>query len=108
MLLESGVTDVVYTAAVNGMPASWLKASMREAGLDPDNLSYIPPRHNTDHLAAGKTPWRDVWSGGQGIALIHDLPSVAELVRRLQQEYVVACAVPDMAAAARAALEQSA
>lgn len=106
MLVEGGVTDVLYTAAVNGMPASWLKASMREAGLDPDNLTYIPPRHNTDHLAEGKTPWRDVWSGGQGIGLIHDLPSVAELVARLQREYIAACAVPDMADAARAALEQ--
>lgn len=108
MLLEGGVTDVIYTAAVNGMPASWLKASMREVGLDPDNLSYIPPRHNTDHLPAGKTPWRNIWSGGQGIGLIHDLPSVAELVARLQREYIEACAVPDMAAAARAALEQGA
>ena len=107
MLIEGGVTDVLYTAAVNGMPASWLKASMREAGLDPDNLTYIPPRHNTDHLAAGKTPWRDVWSGGQGIGLIDDLPTVAELVARLQREYVAACAMPDMAAQARAALGQT-
>jgi nitronate monooxygenase len=108
MLVEGGVTDVMYTAGVNGMPASWLKASMREAGLDPDNITYIPPRHNTEHLAAGKTPWRDIWSGGQGIGLIHDLPSVAELVARLQREYIEACAVPDMAAQARAALEQGA
>ncbi|MCW1431019.1 NAD(P)H-dependent flavin oxidoreductase [Novosphingobium sp. JCM 18896] len=106
MLVEGGVTDVLYTAAVNGMPASWLKASMREAGLDPDNPGPVPPRHNTDHLPAGKTPWRDIWSGGQGIGLIDDLPSVAELVARLQREYVAACAVPDMAAAASAALAQ--
>lgn len=106
MLVEGGVTDVLYTAAVNGMPASWLKASMREAGLDPDNPGPVPPRHNTDHLPAGKTPWRDIWSGGQGVALIDDLPSVAELVARLQREYVAACAVPDMAAAASAALAQ--
>jgi len=106
ILVAGGVTDVLYTAAVNGMPASWLKASMREAGLDPDNPGPVPPRHNTDHLAAGKTPWRDIWSGGQGVALIDDLPSVGELVARLQREYVEACAVPDMAQAARAALAQ--
>jgi nitronate monooxygenase len=104
MLVEGGVTDVIYTKGVNGMPASWLKASLRAIGLDPDNL-VIPERRGTDHLPAGKTPWRDIWSGGQGIGLIHDLPSVAELVARLQAEYLAACAVPDMAAAARAALE---
>ena len=103
MLIAGGVTDVIYTKGVNGMPASWLKASLREAGLDPDNL-LIPEQRGTSHLPEGKTPWRNIWSGGQGIGLIHDIPQVAELVRRLQAEYVAACAVPEMAEAARAAL----
>jgi nitronate monooxygenase len=103
MLVAGGVTDVIYTKGVNGMPASWLKASLREAGLDPDNL-FIPDKRGTAHLPQGKTPWRNIWSGGQGIGLIHDIPSVADLVHRLQEEYVAACAIPDMAGAARAAL----
>ena len=103
MLVEGSVTDVIYTRGVNGLPASWLKSSLRSVGLDPDNLQ-IPEGRSTDHLPAGKKPWRDIWSGGQGIGLIHDIPTVAELVHRLQQEYVVACAIPDMAEAARAAL----
>jgi nitronate monooxygenase len=105
MLLEGGVTDVLYTKGVNGLPASWLKASLRDAGLDPDNL-FIPTGRGTDHLPEGKTPWRDIWSGGQGIGLIDDIPSVAELVERLQREYLSACAVPDMSTAVRAALGQ--
>lgn len=103
MLVDGGVNDVIYTRGVNGLPASWLKASLRSIGLDPDNL-FIPEGRSTDHLPEGKMPWRDIWSGGQGIGLIHDIPATAELVRRLQQEYVAACAVPDMAEAARAAL----
>jgi nitronate monooxygenase len=105
MLVEGGVTDVIYTRGVNGLPASWLKASLREIGLDPENL-FVPQGRSTEHLPAGKTPWRDIWSGGQGIGLIDDVPSVADLVERLQREYVAACAVPDMAAASRAALER--
>jgi nitronate monooxygenase len=105
MLVEAGVADVIYTRGVNGMPASWLKASLRDAGLDPDNL-VIPEGRSTDHLPPDKTPWRDIWSGGQGAGLIGDIPSVAELVARLQREYVEACATPDYAGAARAALEQ--
>lgn len=104
MLVEAGVTDVIYTKGVNGMPASWLKASLRATGLDPDNL-FIPEARSTEHLPAGKTPWRDIWSGGQGVGLIHDIPGVAELVQRLQEEYLNACGTPDMAAATRAALE---
>lgn len=103
MLVEGGVEDVTYTRGVNGLPASWLKASLRSIGLDPENL-FIPEGRSTDHLPEGKTPWRDIWSGGQGIGLIDDVPSVAELVRRLQEEYVAACALPDMAQAARDAL----
>jgi nitronate monooxygenase len=48
-------------------------------------------------------PWKTLWSAGQGIDLIDDVPSVATLVGRLRREYVEACAVPDMADAARLA-----
>lgn len=105
MLVAAGVEDVIYTRGVNGMPASWLKASLRDIGLDPDAL-FIPEGRSTGHLPAGKTPWRDIWSGGQGVGLIDDLPGVADLVRRLQHEYLAACALPDMADAVRAALAQ--
>ena len=104
MLVAGGVTEVIYTRGVNGMPASWLKASLRAIGLDPENL-FIPEGRGTGHLPPGKTPWRDIWSAGQGIGLIGDIPPVAQLVAQLQEEYVAACGVPDMAAAARAALE---
>lgn len=100
MLVEGGVTDVIYTNAVNGMPASWLKTSLRSLGLDPETLAP-----GTTALPEGKTPWRDLWSGGQGINLIKDIPTVEELVHRLQEEYIAACAIPDMAAAAHAALQ---
>lgn len=105
MLVEGDVNDVIYTAGVNGMPASWLKASLREIGLDPDNLGPVPQRHSTGHLPEGKTPWRDIWSGGQGLGLIDDVPTVAELAERLQREYLAACQVPSMSGAVRAALD---
>lgn len=95
MLVSAQVTDVVYTKAVNGMAASWLKPSLAEAGLDPENL-VAPEGRSTDHLPPGKTPWRDIWSAGQGVGLISDIPTVAEIVNRLRQEYAQACAVPAM------------
>lgn len=105
LLVEGEVTDVVYTRGVNGLPASWLKGSLTSIGLDPDNL-FIPEGRSTDHLPAGKTPWKDIWSGGQGIGLIRDIPTVAELVSRLQKEYLQACETPAMATAARNAFTQ--
>lgn len=101
MLVAGGVEDVIYTRGVNGLPAMWLKASLREAGLDPDAL-VIPEGRSADHLPPGRTPWRDIWSGGQGIGLIHEVLPVADLVQMLRAQYLAACALPGMAAAARA------
>jgi nitronate monooxygenase len=103
MLIEGTAADVVYTDAINGVPAMWLKASIRAAGIDLERLPK-PVKRGTDHLPAGIKPWKNVWSAGQGIGLIQDIPAVAELVHRLQKEYVAACATPDMATAAAAAL----
>ncbi len=98
MLLEGGVEDVIYTRGVNGLPASWLKSSLRSIGLDPDNL-FLPEGRSIAHLPEDKTPWRDIWSGGQGIGLIGDLPTVEKLVLRLRREYAAACAIPTFAGA---------
>jgi NAD(P)H-dependent flavin oxidoreductase YrpB (nitropropane dioxygenase family) len=54
-----------------------------------------------EHLPEGVKPWANLWSAGQGIELIEDIPSVADLVLRLRREYVEACQAPDMAKVAR-------
>ena len=92
LLVSQMPADLIYTAAINGVPAIWLKESMRRLGLDPDNLPRATG-HNTEHLPAHVKPWKTLWSAGQGIGLIHDIPRVAELVRRLQDQYQAACAV---------------
>lgn len=95
MLVDAGSPDLRYTAAIGGIPTNWLAQSMRAAGLDPDAPSPLGP-DGADLPPAAK-PWKTVWSAGQGVDLIHDVPTVAELVLRLRREYVEACAVPDMA-----------
>lgn len=102
MIVEGTAADVVYTDAINGMPAMWLKASLRANALDIERIPK-PTKRGTGHLPPGVKPWQNVWSAGQGIGLIHDIPTVAELVRRLQGEYVAACSTPDMVEAAEAA-----
>ncbi len=100
MLVSQGAADLLYTPAINGVAANWLVESMRRAGLDPARLPR-PDGHGTQHLPASAKPWVNVWSAGQGVGLIHDIPPVAELVLRLRREYVAACALPDMAQVAR-------
>jgi nitronate monooxygenase len=105
LLLSESSADLRYTGAISGVPANWLVASMRNVGLDPDNLPVPAGRMRHDHLPPSVRPWKNLFSAGQGIDLISDIPTVADLVRRLRQEYVDACALPDMADAARLADE---
>ncbi|MGE3142666.1 MAG: NAD(P)H-dependent flavin oxidoreductase [Hyphomonadaceae bacterium] len=101
MLIDETSAGLAYTGKVAGVPANWLIASMRENGLDPENLPEPVGRGiQHGHLPEGVKPWKTLWSAGQGIDLIHDAPSVAELVERLRREYIAACATPDMTAAA--------
>jgi nitronate monooxygenase len=86
--------DIVYTAAVSGIPASFLGQSLADAGIDPAG----PPVYDGTDIAlelveddsensTKRKPWRDVWSAGQGVGSIDDQPPVAGLVARLELEF---------------------
>lgn len=100
MLIAESSAGLLYTDRIGGVHANWLTASMIACGLDPIALPEPVAKMRYDHLPAGAKPWKNLWSAGQGIDLVHDIPPVAELVRRLRSEYVAACRVPDMAAEA--------
>ena len=101
LLVSQTSSDLTYTRRVAGVPANWLVESLRMAGLDPDNLPEPLGRGmRHDHLPEGAQPWKNLWSAGQGVDLIHDIPTVAELVGRLKAEYDAACRIPDMSGAA--------
>ncbi|MGO4250263.1 NAD(P)H-dependent flavin oxidoreductase [Paenarthrobacter sp. RAF54_2] len=95
MLVEARSTDLIYTSSVTAVPANWLRPSLTSIGLDPEDLPVSSGRGNYDHLPPKTRPWRDIWSAGQGIDLIDDVPSVSELVQRLRIEYGAACQIPE-------------
>ena len=85
MLVESAAKDILYTAAVSGVAANFLRPSLVAAGADPDNL----PMHAKMDFGSDREAraWKDVWSAGQGVGDICDIPSTAELCKRLVREY---------------------
>jgi nitronate monooxygenase len=98
LIVENTSADLRFTRDIAGVAANWMVESMRLAGLDPENLPTPAGHgHSYGHLPRTARPWKTVWSAGQGIDLIDDVPGVAELVRGLRAEYVQACRVPDMA-----------
>ena len=92
MLIESSANDIVYSNLFTGVLGNYLKPSIENSGLDPDNLPTADKSAmnfgsggNTDSKA-----WKDIWGSGQGIGLIEDAPTVEELVDRLKSEFTEA------------------
>jgi nitronate monooxygenase len=85
MILASTAKDIVYTPAISGVHANFLRASIVAAGSDPDNLqSSVKLSISSEDEAKA---WKDVWSAGQGVGDIQDILPAAELCRRLIAEY---------------------
>jgi nitronate monooxygenase len=85
MLVSCGTADIVYTPKVSGIPANFLLPSLTRAGVDPKVLAG-EETHKLD-LGNEAKAWATVWSAGHGVAAIHDVPTVADLVGRLDAEY---------------------
>jgi nitronate monooxygenase len=91
-IVESAADDIVYTNLFTGVHGNYLKKSIVNAGLDPDNL----PESDKTAMSFGSggsskaKAWRDIWGAGQGVGLMEDVPSVAEMVARLKEEYQAA------------------
>lgn len=82
--------DIVYTNLFTGIHGNYLKASIRAAGLDPDNLPSGDPSQ-MDFGSGRVKAWRDIWGSGQGIGAIDRVVGAAEVVERLAREYAAAC-----------------
>ncbi len=88
MILDAESTDVVYTNKVTGIGASFLKESLVRAKLD--WREGAPTPEATVESEEEMIAWRDIWSAGQGVGLVQDVPSVAVLAQRLKGEYAQA------------------
>ncbi|MDP3674965.1 MAG: nitronate monooxygenase [Novosphingobium sp.] len=86
MIPGVGIDRIVTSAAMNGMPANWIRDSLEQAGLDVEAL----PDHRTE-MPDGVKPWRDLYSAGQSVGLIDRVEPVADLVARLATEFVQSC-----------------
>ena len=92
MIVESSANDIMYTPTFTGVHGNYLKPSVVNAGLDPDNLPYADKKDmNFGSSGAGgdnqKKAWKDIWGSGQGIGNLHDVPSVKDAVDALAEEY---------------------
>ncbi len=87
MIVEAGASDVTYTAAVSGVHANFLTASLKAAGITEDDLKKDHKIDFGSELDTEAKAWKTIWSAGQGVATIEDVLSVAELIEKLSEEF---------------------
>ncbi|WP_342243983.1 NAD(P)H-dependent flavin oxidoreductase [Pseudomonas sp. OTU5201] len=90
MILDARAADIIHTPAVSGVPASFMRQSLEAAGYDLKRLADkgdINYGEKLKPVSDEAKAWKTVWSAGQGVGNIRDLPTVDELIARLDQEY---------------------
>jgi len=74
MVVDAGPEDIVYTDKVSGVHANFLRPTLPE--------DWTP-----DRTPEGAKRWKDIWSAGHGVAEIHDITTIENIVDRLVREY---------------------
>ena len=88
-IVDGRAQDIVYSNLFTGVHGNYLRPSIINAGMDPDNLPESDPSvmnfgsgGNTEAKA-----WKDIWGSGQGIGAVSAIDSVADRVDKLEAEY---------------------
>ena len=91
MIINSKADDIIYTAAVSGVNANFLKPSLEAMGINEDmwkNSKKIDFGKELSAAEAEAKAWKTIWSAGQGVTSINDSPSVADLVNNLKEQFI--------------------
>jgi nitronate monooxygenase len=91
-IVEGTAEDIVYTSLFTGVHGNYLRRSIEQAGLDPDNLPESDPSAMNFGSGGGSAAkaWKDIWGSGQGIGAVKKIQSAGGYVHQLQAEYEAA------------------
>ncbi len=91
-IVDSGAADIVYSDLFTGVHGNYLRSSIVNSGLDPDNLDA----GNLDTMKFGSggsskaKVWKDIWGSGQGIGVVDRVRPAAEYIDHLAEQYAAA------------------
>ena len=90
MIVDSTVSDIVYTNLFTGVHGNYLRGSIEAAGLDPANLPESDPSAMDFGTGDGgdgdAKAWRDIRGAGQGVGVVDAVRPVADVVDRFAAE----------------------
>ncbi|MCB9520521.1 MAG: nitronate monooxygenase [Myxococcales bacterium] len=73
-VVDADPEDIVYTDQVSGVHANFI-------------ASTVPDGFTPDRSPSGAKRWRDIWSAGHGVAEIHEVAPIADIVAGIVREY---------------------
>ena len=93
MISDSDANDIVYTAAISGVSANFLRPSLEAMGITEEMLKRTKKIDFGKELSAMEKEakaWSTIWSAGQGVTNISDNPTVKDLVDLMKKEFKIA------------------
>jgi nitronate monooxygenase len=87
MIMNAGADDVIYTAAISGVPANFLAESLRAAGISEEDLKKDRKIDFGKELDTEAKAWKTIWSAGQGVTTVNNVLPVSQLVTDLKSEF---------------------
>jgi nitronate monooxygenase len=89
MLVACAANDIIFTPYFSGAHCNWMKPSIREMGIDPDDPKLLTkPEMREDDIRR----YTDVLCAGQGVGSIKAIEPAAVIVERLKTQYRAALA----------------
>jgi len=88
-IVDSNSDDIVYSNLFTGVHGNYLAPSIRNAGMDPENLPESDPSKMNFGGDKSKA-WKDIWGCGQGIGSVNQVQSTANFVAQLKRQYEAA------------------
>ena len=85
MINTSSAADIIYTAAVSGVPANFMAQSLEKAGINSDNKDN--EKSSLKDLNDEAKAWKNIWSAGHGVGTIKNVTTTKALIQNLKNEY---------------------
>jgi len=89
MIINSKASDIVYTAAVSGVEANFLKPSLEAMGITEEMWSKKAKMDFGKEMDTEAKAWKTIWSAGQGVTSIEDSPTSKDLIDSLKEEFTL-------------------
>ncbi|MNT22409.1 Nitronate monooxygenase [compost metagenome] len=87
-ITSAAASDIVYTNLFTGVHGNYIRESISNSGLDPDNLPVADKTKMDFSSGSSKTKaWKDIWGAGQGVGQIEDIATAGEIIARMKTEY---------------------